>query len=180
MTRSPRPLARFAPPLLGLAAISAVSACSPYSLTEAKTPPVEAFGPVPRTDVATVCVIRPSHWAIAVTFVVHDNDQLVGATRAESYFCYLAAPGHHDLVSATGDAIDGGAGHESLTAQPGRRYWLHQDFDNVFGIVTDKLEWIDEARAREMWVECDCEYKRITGAPGGEPLPAALPLVSAR
>jgi hypothetical protein len=90
-------------------------------------------------------VVRPSHLAVEVTFVVHDNGQLVGATRAESYFCYEAAPGEHAIVSSTGDPLDkDGTAH--LSAVAGQRYWLHQDYDNYLGVIVDKLQWVDEAR----------------------------------
>jgi hypothetical protein len=161
--------------LLPLSLLLLVAACSSYTLKEPRTPPVAAFGPA-RTDVATVCVIRPSHYALGVTFVVHDNGQLVGATRGESYFCYEAEPGDHRITSGTGDAFDkrGGA---NLTAQAGGRYWLHQDYANVFGVIVDKLEWVDEDRARELIADCD--YKVVAGVPGSEELPRSVPLAKA-
>jgi hypothetical protein len=161
------------------AAIWALSGCSSYSLRDAPVPPVVALGPEPRADVATVCVVRPSHLALAVTFVVHDNGQLVGATRAESYFCYWAEPGQHQLVSGTGDPIDHD-GQAVLAAEAGKRYWLHQDFDNVFGVISDKLLWIDERRARQMLEEDECQYKTLSGVPGDEKLPPPVPLAVAR
>lgn len=155
-----------------------VSACSSYSLRTPKTPPVAAFGPA-RTDVATVCVVRPSHWAVAVTFVVHDDGQLVGATRGESYFCYYAQPGAHRILSSTGDPTDQD-GHAVLTAVAGRRYWLHQDFDNVFGVIIDKLQWVDEARARELLDDGSCDYEVLDGVPGHEKLPSGVPVALAQ
>jgi hypothetical protein len=136
-----------------------------------------AFGPT-RTDVATVCVIRPSHWAIAVTFVVHDDARLVGATRGESYFCYFAQPGEHRILSSTGDPTDRD-GQATLTAVAGGRYWLHQDFDNVFGSVTSKLQWVDEARARRLLDDGACAYEVLEGVPGEERLPEAVPTAPA-
>jgi hypothetical protein len=152
--------------LLGL-----LAACSSYTLREVDSPPLGAFGPSPRTDVATVCVIRPSHFALAVTFVVHDNGQLVGATRGESYFCYEAEPGQHDIASSTGDPIDK-PGSALLAAEAGHRYWLHQDYDNVFGVIVDKLQWVDEVRARDLVRDGACGYNVLEGVPGDEKLPA--------
>jgi hypothetical protein len=153
-------------------------ACSSYSLTELKAPPGQAFGPDVRTDVAVVCVVRPSHVAVAVTFLVRDNGQLVGATRAESYFCYEAEPGEHAIVSSTGDSLDkDGTAH--LSAVAGRRYWLHQDFDNILGVIIDKLQWVDEARWRELVEDNACGYKVVSGVPGNEAIPGEVPLAHA-
>jgi hypothetical protein len=168
-------------PLAAAAAIAVAApliGCSSYSLTELKAPPAHAFGPEVRTDVAVVCVVRPSHFAVAVTFVLHDNGQLVGATRAESYFCYEAEPGEHAIVSSTGDSIDrDGTAH--LSAVAGHRYWLHQDFDNFFGVVANRLQWVSEPRWRDLVEGNACEYKVLSGVPGNESLPDQLPLAHA-
>ena len=159
---------------LAIVAVPLFAACSPYSLTDLKAPPTRAFGPSARSDVGVVCVARPSHFALGVTFVVHDNKQLVGATRGESYFCYEAEAGEHFLVSSTGDPIDSD-GTARLAVEAGRRYWLHQDFDNVLGFVTAKLQWVDETRWRELVDDAPCQYKVLSGVPGDEALPGDLP-----
>ena len=154
--------------------ITGLAACSPYSVATT-TPPIAPFGPSPG-EAAQVCVVRPSAWAAGVTFVVHDNQQLVGATRGESYFCYIAAPGHHDIVSDTFDSSDT-PGRASIELAPNQRYWLYQDHDNNFGSITSKLSWIDEREAKEM--VASCEYKVVTATPAHEPLPAPVPFVPA-
>jgi hypothetical protein len=163
--------------LLVFVALATLSGCSAYSLAEPKAPPVAAFGPALRAETATVCVVRPSHFAVAVTFVVRDNGQLVGATRGESYFCYEAQPGRHAIASSTGDPIDAD-GEAALNAEAGKRYWLHQDYDDVLGRIVDRLAWIDETRARAMIDDCD--YKTLSAVPGGEALPPPVPLAVAR
>ena len=35
--------------------------------------------------------------------MVHDNGQLVGMTKGPSRFCYLAQPGHHEIVATYAD-----------------------------------------------------------------------------
>jgi hypothetical protein len=162
-------------PLLAFGAL--LLGCSPYSLAAPPSVPLAAFGPA-RTDVATVCVIRPSHWALAVTFVVRDDGQLVGATRGESYFCYFAQPGDHSIVSSTGDGVDWD-GHAALTVVAGKRYWLHQDYENVVGPILDRLQRVGEARARELLDEGGCEYKVLVAVPGAERLPGAVPFAPA-
>lgn len=89
-----------------------------------------------------------------------------------------AEPGEHTLVSTTGDSIDTD-GSARLVAEAGHRYWLHQDFDNVLGFITDKLQWVDEARWRELFDEGSCDYKVLSGVPGNESLSGALPFARA-
>lgn len=161
------------PAIVGIAL--GLAACSPYGVGTTTTPPISAFGP---TDpaVATVCVIRSSQMANAVTFVVHDNQQLVGATRGESYFCYVAAPGAHELVSDTFDSVDT-VGRLGLTVAGGNRYWVYQDHDNHFGSVVSKLSTVDEGRARELLV--GCAYMLVTDVPGHEHVPTGVPFAPA-
>jgi hypothetical protein len=74
-----------------VAVVPFVVACSPYTLvTTQPTLPALAYN---SSNLGTVCVFRSSPFARLVTFAIHDNSQLVGATRGDSYFCYLAEPG---------------------------------------------------------------------------------------
>ena len=161
------------PAVLGIAL--GLAACSPYGVGTTTTPRIPAFGPA-EPEVATVCVIRSSPWARAVTFVVHDNQQLVGATRGPSYFCYVAAPGAHQLVSDTFDSVDK-VGRLDLTVAAGNRYWVYQDHANHFGSVASKLSTVDEGRARELLV--GCSYMIVTEVPGHEHVPPGVPFAPA-
>ena len=158
-----------------LALVITMAACSPYSISGGTTPTMTAFGAA-RPEVGTVCVIRASTWARGVTFVVHDNGALVGATKGDSYFCYEAAPGEHEIVSDTFDSTDH-PGRTSIAIAAGQRYWLQQDHENTFGSVTSKLAWLDENAAREL--VSDAEYKVLTDTPGHEQVPAAVPFAPA-
>jgi hypothetical protein len=159
-------------PLGLLAALTILPACSSYSLTRRLTPPVDALGPAPR-DFATVCVIRSSMAALSTTFVVHDDGQLVGATRGEGYFCYWAEPGPHRIVSNANDDSDE---ERVVTARvvAGRHYWLLQGHDTYFGST---LDWIAEDRARPLVEQCD--YLELVDAPPDEMVPAGTPLALA-
>lgn len=157
--------------LAHVSCMMAAVACTPYSVAHTNTPPVAAFGPSP-AGVGTVCVIRPAVLAGAVTLVVHDNEQLVGATKGASYFCYVAAPGHHQLVSDTFDSTDR-PGRFTLAVSAGQRYWVYQDHDNHFGSITSKLSTVDEARARDLIASC--EYAVVTDVPAHEHVPAEVP-----
>lgn len=158
-----------------LALILMCAACSPYSMSGGVQAPIAATGPA-RPDAGTVCVIRSSVFAQAVTFVVHDNQTLVGATKGHSYFCYEAEVGQHTIVSDTFDSTDH-PGLIRIAIDPGVRYWLLQDHDNSFGSVTSKLAWIDEERAADLVKEC--EYRIITETPGHEPVPPPVPFAVA-
>lgn len=164
---------------LAIVTLLTATGCSPYSFAQPKVPPIAPFGPVARTDVATVCVVRPSHFALLVTFLVRDDGQLVGATRGESYFCYLAQPGAHEIVSTTGDTVDE-EGTLRFVAEAGRRYWLHQDYDNDFGSITPRLLFITESRAHDFVEDDACDYKTLTAGPGTEGLPPPAPVAAAR
>lgn len=160
---------------LALGIAMAAAACSPYSISGSTTPAMPAFGPA-RVDVGTVCVVRASTWARGVTFIVHDNSTLVGATKGDSYFCYEAEPGEHEIVSDTFDSADH-PGRTSIAIARGQRYWLQQDHENTFGSVTSKLVWIDEATARDLI--SDADYRVLTETPGHERVPAAVPFAPA-
>jgi hypothetical protein len=147
-----------------------LAGCSPYSLGGSTTAPISAFGPA-RADVGTICVIRSSTLAQAVTFIVHDNQQLVGGTRGHSYFCYEAEAGPHDIVSDTFDSTDS-PGRTRVMIQPGGRYWLQQDHAGL-GSITSILTWVDPQRAANLIADCD--YKQITAVPGHETIPPPVP-----
>jgi hypothetical protein len=145
--------------------------CYSYQLRKPAVTPLEAFGPV-ASDLAEVCVMRP-HWiAWAVTAAVRDNGQLVGATRGDTYFCYLVRPGHHQIESETVDMTE----RAELDAAPGRRYWLHQLVDNYIAVVRTRLAWVDEPAARELIAKCG--YRELSGVPGQERLPSGDPIAS--
>jgi len=152
-----------------------MAACSPYSISGPTAPTVAAFGPAP-TDVATICVVRSSVFAHAVTFVVHDNQTLVGATKGDSYFCYEAEPGEHVIVSDTFDPVDT-PGRIHAVVQAGGRYWLRQDHENHFGSVTSKLAWLDPTTAGSLIA--GCEYRVVRETPGHEQPPPAVPFAPA-
>jgi hypothetical protein len=152
-----------------------VVACSPYTLvTTQPTLPVSGFT---SPNLGTVCVIRSSPFARLVTFAIHDNAQLVGATRGDSYFCYLAEPGTHTIVSDTADSVDT-PGALTLEVAPSGRYWVRQDHRNRFGSIASELEVMSEAAATAL--VASCEYKILARVPSGERLPEPVPLATSR
>src|SRR3984885_10529440 len=106
------------------AACLLASGCSSFEVSTSETAAVAPFGASTPNDaqVAKVCVIRQGFPAPLYTTVVYDNGKLVGATRDATYFCYVAEPGSHAIVSS-GTFGDRTA---TLTAQAGRRYYLKQ------------------------------------------------------
>ena len=163
-----RPLARL--PLLASLALTA--GCATYALAAPSEPPIAPFGPAPR-HAATVCVIRPSHWSLTTMYVVHDDAQLVGGLKGESYFCYFAQPGPHRITLSRGGSTDE-AVMTTLHAVRGHHYWLEQRYDYTFG---DQLNWIDEDRAHTL-VD-GCIYQELVDAPPEDALPYGVPIAPA-
>jgi hypothetical protein len=156
-----------------LASLALTCGCASYALASPNEPPIEPFGPAPR-QAATVCVIRPSHWSLTTTFIVHDDGQLVGGLKGESYFCYLAQPGPHRVMITRGDSVSDTAVSTTMHAVRGHRYWLEQRYDYTFG---DQLGWIDEDHAR---VLIDgCVYQELVDSPAEDALPHGVPVAPA-
>ncbi|MDI3282282.1 hypothetical protein [Polyangium sp. 15x6] len=160
--------------LTGLLALS----CTKYELALHENAPPGALAPLP-PDAARICVVRPYAVAFLVPAVVRDNGRLVGMTKGPSYFCYLAEPGVHRIVSRYGDDVDAELGSDTvvdanLTAAPGGHYFLHHD---VSSILTLSVGWVEAGRANEMISECD--YAELVEVPSNETLPAPGEIVRA-
>ncbi len=158
--------------LLSIVAGLGVAGCSSYELREPASPPLVAFGAMPPST-ARVCTVRTSVLAQAVTFPTRDNGVLVGATRGQGHFCWLVEPGPHQITIET-DQID----EATLVAEAGKSYYLKQDVDFVFGVVTCRPVWVDAEAAREA-IE-GTPYEVLSGVPGSEKLPSLPPFVRAR
>lgn len=127
----------------------------------------------PPNGVARVCVLRPDREASDVTMEIRDNGRLVGATRGTTYFCYLAAPGDHQITS-----IDDDTGPTLLSARAGARYWLHQEIATLDGHVHAHLDFVDEPTALEMLESC--ESRVLVNVPGHDDREDAMPIAPAR
>lgn len=133
------------------------AACSAYKLATPDPPPIDALGEPPY-GLGQICVLRPHSFGALVTFVVHDNGALVGATRGPSYFCYYALPGRHHLTSESGTtaAVD-------LEVTMGSRHYLEQHVR----IGPDELSILEEPAALRALSRC--EYRALI-----EPAPQQL------
>jgi hypothetical protein len=129
--------------------------------------------PAPPTGSAQVCVVRPESLASEVTMEVRDNGRVVGATRGSSYFCYLAAPGEHQITS-----IDDDTGPTLLRAAPGARYWIHQEVTTLGGDVHAHLDFVDEPTAQAMLDRVDTRV--LVAVRGHEDREDAMPIAAAR
>jgi hypothetical protein len=158
--------------LLAIPALLLASGCSAYGLATRDAPAVAPFA---TTDAAraTVCVVRTGFPAPLYTIVVRDNGTLVGATHDGTYFCYLAEPGEHLIVS---DATFG-TRTARLNAVAGHRYYLRQEW-LLPGVRGHALSWIDASTAEED-IRYD-EYAVVTEAPASDALPDARPVAPAR
>ncbi|MDF2693880.1 MAG: hypothetical protein K0S65_2263 [Labilithrix sp.] len=79
---------------------------------------------------------------------IHDNRRLVGATRGNTFACWLAAPGEHQIRSMDD------TGPTYLHADAGRQYWLHQDVVLLEDELHAHLDWIDEVTAADLLGAC--------------------------
>jgi hypothetical protein len=156
-------------------AVLLLAGCTRYQLAQPAAPPIEPLAEPP-AGLAQICVVRPAWEGGAMTMVVRDNGHLVGATRAEAYFCWYAEPGPHHVVSVRIDAVPSPR-RVRIHTQAGRRYYLAQDPAPEGGFHAESaFQVIDDAAAEEMLAGCD--YEQLTSVPGQRP-PALVQLVSA-
>jgi hypothetical protein len=159
-------------PFLALAAGVFATGCSSFGVSTTDTPAVAPFGAAAAGQ-AKVCVVRGGDLpAPFFTTVVYDNAKLVGATKDGTYFCYLAEPGKHTIVS------DGAYGSRTavLTAQAGGQYYLKQAW-RFPGFLGHALSWIDEPTAQAE-IRSN-EYAMLTEVPGDVSLPERQPFAPA-
>lgn len=154
-------------PRSALLLLLGAAACSAYEHRALDRPPDELAAPPP--DAATICVYRPHRLAALVPAVVHDNGRLVGVTRGPSYFCYLAEPGRHTLVTRYGDDIDAEFGTDDIRAATvdvaaGERHYLHHDVTGILRIAT---VWQPDGARAERAIT-GCTYLALRGVPPGE------------
>ena len=153
--------------------------CTEYRVVRRESP---ALSPVAelRSGMAEVCVIRPHSSGSGVPSIVRDNGRLVGGTKANSYFCYWAEPGVHEITVAIGDDIDARLGTDDakrveLHAFAGQRYFLHHPAPHAFGLPA--VDWVDETRARKMLLHCG--PTELAEVPPSEKLPDRTPIAPA-
>ncbi len=161
---------------LALCLAFTTSACTSYELETRTAPPMGAVPP----GVGRICVIRPHNVASLVPAIVHDNGRLVGMTKGPSYFCYLAEPGYHSIVSRYGDDVDERLGTDeiedvSILVEPNARLFLHHD---VSKIMSMSVVWVDPTEANTMIGQCN--YVELVAVPKGESLPAPNEVLAAR
>ena len=151
--------------LTALAALTTL-ACSPYRLATPPPDPLAVTQPFTAylDGMASVCMIRTARIAMAVTFVVRDNDMLVGATRGPSYFCYRAEPGRHRIAIASDD----GEQRFDVSLELRGRYYLDLGLLYRLGFVVPQGRWIDEADATALVQRS--EHQVLQGAPAREAL----------
>lgn len=157
-------------------ALSALS-CTSYELEVRTAPPPVTSAP-PGT--ARICVLRPHQVASLVPALVHDNGRLVGMTKGPSYFCYLAEPGYHYIVSRYGDDVDERLGTDevddvTVLVEPNARIFLHHNVSKIMSLTVD---WVDAGTANTMIQQCD--YVALVSVPKGETLPAPSEVIPAR
>lgn len=145
--------------VLSLSSLFVAVGCEAPRTRAPKTVELE-LGPVPSTA-ARVCVLRPDDLAAEVTMEMRDNGRLVGATRGETFVCWLAAPGPHQITSHDDDT-----GPTFFHARAGAHYWLHQEVSVLGGEVHAHLDWVDDRVAAGMLDACTARVRvAIPGHP---------------
>lgn len=143
-----------------------LAACSPYRLADPPQGPNAVARPF--TDyldgMASVCVIRTAMLAMAVTFIVRDNDMLVGATRGPTWFCYRAEPGRHQIAIASEDGVQS----FDVVLEPRARYYIDLGLLYRLGFVVPQARWVDETRAAALLARS--QHRVLEGAPAREAL----------
>ncbi|MCA9623031.1 MAG: hypothetical protein KC731_28625 [Myxococcales bacterium] len=142
-----------------------LTACSGYAVGFPVKPPVAPLAAAPE-GLAKICVFRDSFVGQALTVVLRDNGEVVGATEGNAHFCYLATAGRHTLTTEVSDAPA-----FRIEAEPGRSYFVEHEIN----VGTDALVAIDAFRAEAL--AQSTPYALVVEAPDGEPLPAAVPQV---
>lgn len=156
------------------------SGCTAYTVSIVEPPADAPSAALPAGRVARACVVRSSALAAPAPVVVRDNGRLMGATSAESYFCYQLEPGEHEVESVFGDDVDRDLGTSSrriakLEADSGGSYFLHHE---VMAFGAFRVRWVDRETFEELRDGCD--YVRLSAVPGDEALPSAFPVARAQ
>src|SRR5438477_411593 len=92
---------RFLMPAAAVIFLGCLGGCTGagYRLAQSRAAPLDLASQPPAGQ-AKICVLRPQSKILSFTALVYDNGRLVGGTRGESYFCYLAEPGDHVISAA--------------------------------------------------------------------------------
>jgi len=169
----PSPVRRRDHVLLGILGPTLL-ACSPYRLAAAPEEPGAVAQPFTNylDGMATVCMIRSAQIALAVTFTVHDNRRLVGATRGPTYFCYRAQPGRHQILIASDD----GEQRLDVLFEPRGSYYFDQRFRFELGFIVPEGVWVDAAAAADLLHRS--EHRVLQGAPASEHLVTGTEVVA--
>jgi hypothetical protein len=166
----PGPWKLLAPAAVAVAPLL-VAGCTSWKLAQPAAATLMPFDAAPPAA-ARVCVVRTSILALAVTFPTHDDGVLVGATRGQSFFCYLAEPGDHEIAIEADETE-----HAHLTAKAGESYFLKEEVDNIFGWVKCRSIWVKADDARDLVASAD--HLVLVGVPGEEKLPGDTPFAPA-
>jgi hypothetical protein len=157
-----------------LSLVVAGGGCSRYWTGRPVAPPIDALGRPP-AGLGQLCVVRPYWGASAVTLVVRDNGNLVGATHGPSYFCYFAEPGHHQIVSEVSDAgMVEKPRNSAIDIARGGRYFLQQTVE----ASGTELAWVSEQEAAKIVDKCG--YQVLISAPASDSIPGMTPVAGAK
>lgn len=141
-----------------------LAGCSGYNLAQAGAAPLDLTS-APPPGQAKICIVRPQTKIFSFTALVRDNGHLVGATRGQSYFCYLAEPGDH-LIST---AAERDTAEAQAHVAAGKSYYMEQYIDNGFQKMNIVQEWLPQEQATAE--ARNCCYLTLAGVPHNEVRP---------
>lgn len=102
-----------------------------------------------KPDKANIYVYRNESMGAAIKMPVALNGKLVGDTAAKTYMLLEVPPGNHTLVSKTEtDSI------LSLTAAPGKNYFIWQEVKMGMFAARSSLQLVDEEVGKAGVAEC--------------------------
>ncbi len=143
--------------------LSALWACSSYSVVHTAERPVSAMAQPPE-GLAKICVFRDGVVGFALTTPVRDNGEVVGATQGAGHFCYFATEGLHTITVEVSDADP-----FEVRVKRGLVYFI----EHKINVGTDELVGIDANRAAHLSEETS--YALIDETPDDAPVPALVP-----
>lgn len=107
-------------------------------------------------------IYRNEHFGRAIPMTVSINGKVLGQTAAQTYFWLQLAPGQYNLDSHTENVSN-----LSLTAEPGKDYFVWQEVKMGLWAARSQLQQVDEKTGRDGVLESKLIHQNLTSV---EPL----------
>lgn len=107
-------------------------------------------------------IYRNEHFGRAIPMTVSINGKVLGQTAAQTYFWLQLTPGQYNLDSHTENVSN-----LSLTAEPGKDYFVWQEVKMGLWAARSQLQQVDEKTGRDGVLESKLIHQNLTSV---EPL----------